>query len=198
MKLFWCPQTRAARAFWMLEELGVPYERVLIDLKDEEVKPADFLTASPMGKVPALVDGEVNLSESAAICLYLADRYSLGNLAPELDDPIRGKFLYWMMFVPAVIEPAMAEKFGGWETNKFSHGWGDYDSMIETMEAALNGNDWLLGDAFTAADVMVGSTCYFLKKFGILPENSSLHSYVDRCVKRPAYQKVLELDVAPE
>ena len=102
MKLYWCPKTRASRIVWMLEELDEPYERVLVDLSDKEApRPAGFLEASPMGKVPALADGEVKMSESAAICLYVADRYSSGKLAPTLDHPDRGRFLYWMMFTPA-------------------------------------------------------------------------------------------------
>lgn len=83
MKVYWAPQTRSTRALWMLEEIGIPYERELIDVQNpERSNPAEFLAASPMGKVPALVDGNVMMSESAAICLYLADRYSLGELAP--------------------------------------------------------------------------------------------------------------------
>ncbi|UTW60131.1 glutathione S-transferase [Kordiimonas sp. SCSIO 12603] len=196
MKLYWAPQTRSARALWMLEEIGQPYERELIEIKEGTARPDALLAASPMGKVPALVDGEASLSESAAICLYLADRYSLGNLAPALDSAERGKFLYWMMYVPGVIEPAMAEKFGGWEANKYSHGWGDYESMIETLVSALTGKEWLVGDKFTAADVMIGSTCYFMKKFNILPDNDVLDAYVARCLERPAYQTALKIDVA--
>ncbi|MCK0067892.1 glutathione S-transferase family protein [Kordiimonas laminariae] len=196
MKLYWAPQTRSARALWMLEEIGQPYERELIEIKEDTARPDALLAASPMGKVPALVDGDASLSESAAICLYLADRYSLGNLSPALDSAERGKFLYWMIYVPGVIEPAMAEKFGGWEANKYSHGWGDYDSMIETLVSALTGKEWLVGDKFTAADVMVGSTCYFMKKFNILPDNDVLGAYVARCLERPAYQTALKIDEA--
>ncbi len=76
MKLFWCPETRAARAVWILEESGVPYERVLGDIRNAEREDdADFLAASPMGKVPAIADGDVRMSDSVAICLYIADKY---------------------------------------------------------------------------------------------------------------------------
>ncbi|MDX1384389.1 MAG: glutathione S-transferase, partial [Thermoanaerobaculia bacterium] len=139
MKLFWCPQTRAARAVWMLEELGRPYERVLVDIRDSEApRDPEFALASPMGKVPALADGDVRLAESAAICLYLADRYASGRLAPPIDHPDRGRFLYWMFYTPAVVEPAMAEKFAGTEPNRLSHGWGDFDAMLETLAAGLD------------------------------------------------------------
>lgn len=195
MRLFWCPQTRAVRALWMLEELGLEYELVKTDVTaEEDPNRAELLTASPMGKVPALIDGDAKMSESAAICLYLADRYALGEMAPKLDGTERGKFLYWIMYTPAVIEPAMSEKFQGLDPNKYSHGWGDYDTMVKTLEDALVGRDWLIGDRFSAADVMVGSTCYFLKKFGIMPESPVLEAYVERCVARPANVKALAID----
>ena len=85
MKFYWCPKTRSSRVAWMLEETAVPYEREFIDIRSAEEKPAEFLAASPMGKVPAIADGEVRMAESAAICLYLADRYASGRLAPAID-----------------------------------------------------------------------------------------------------------------
>lgn len=190
--LYWAPRTRAARALWMLEELGQPFEIKQIDIRDEKstANPL-FRTASPMGKVPAISDGDAYVADSAAICLYLADKYPDAGLAPAVDDPARGAFLYWMMFTPGVLEPAMAEKFGGWETNKFQHGWGDYDSMIKTLEAGLQQGPWLMGEKFTAADVVVGASANFLKMFGILPEGSVIDAYIERCLARPAYQRTL-------
>ena len=195
MKLYWCPKTRAVRAVWMLEELGEPYERVFIDIRDPE-RPQNegFDLASPMGKVPALADGKVHLAESAAICLYVADRYASGQLAPALDDDDRGRFLYWMFFTPGVVEPAMSEKFSGAEANRFSHGWGDYDTTLATLESGLETGPWLLGERFTAADVMVGSSVVFLRQFGILPESPALHAYADRCLERPAYERAMALE----
>jgi len=197
MKLFWCPQTRAARVLWMVEELGIDYELVKTDIR-AEADPArsELLTASPMGKVPAIIDGDVRMAETAAICIYLADQYPDAGLAPVIGDSERGQYLYWMLYVPAVVEPAMSEKFSGGEANRLSHGWGDFPSMIETLEKGLAGKDWVMGDKFSAVDVMLGSTCYFLKKFGILPESSPLNAYVDRCIARPAYARALEIDAA--
>jgi len=195
--LFWAPKTRASRALWMLEEAGVDYEIEHVDIRAENRSDSDvFRSASPMGKVPALADGETVLAESAAICLYVADRYSAGTLAPALDDPLRGQYLYWTMFTPAVAEPAMAEKFSGAESNRSSHGWGDYDSMLATLEGGLASGPWILGDRFTAADVMVGSSVVFMRLFGILPESPSLNEYADRCLARPAYQAALAREEA--
>lgn len=195
MRLFWCAHTRAARAVWMLEELGIEYERVEIDVRDPAApKDPGFLEASPMGKVPALEDGDVRMAESAAICMYLADRYSPGTLAPATDDSDRGRYLYWMVYTPGVIEPAMGEKVGGWKINPGQHGWGSYESMISTLEGGLEPGPWLLGDRFTAADVMVGSSVVFLRQFKMLPDSDILNAYADRCLERPAYQRTLEIE----
>ena len=197
MKLYWSPQTRSTRAIWMLEEAGVDYERELVDIRSPQRKDtAEFLDASPMGKVPALADGDVRMAESAAICLYVADRYSPGTLAPAIDDPARGKFLYWLMYTPAVIEPAMSEKFNGVEPNRQRSGWGDFELMIETLERGIADRDWILGDAFTAADVMLGSSVVFMRLFDMLPDSAPLAAYADRCLARPAYQKALQLSEA--
>jgi glutathione S-transferase len=181
----------------MLEELGVPYERVLVNLREPEgASVAGFAEASPMGKVPALEDGDLRVADSAAICLYLADRYAAGRLAPAPDADARGRFLYWMFFSPGTMEPAMAEKMGEWHSNTQAYGWGDFDRMLRTLEAGLDPGPWLLGDVFTAADVMVGSTAAFMRMFDILPASDPVNAYVDRCLARPAYQKALAIDQA--
>jgi len=195
MKLFWCARTRASRVVWMLEELGVAYDREVVDLHDPGAREnAEFRLASPLGKVPALDDDGVRIADSAAICLYLADRYGGGKLAPGLDAPQRGRYLYWMFFSPSTMEPAMAEKMGGWKTNPGAYGWGDFDRMIAALESGVEAGPWVLGETFSAADVMVGSTAAFMRMFKILPANGSIDAYVDRCLARPAYQKALALD----
>jgi glutathione S-transferase len=188
MKLFWAPQTRAQRAIWMLEEAGIDYDMERIQLGSPD-QSDEFRAASPMGKVPAIVDGEVAMAESAAICLYVADRYCSGTLAPAMDDPQRGKYLYWTLYTPAVVEPAMSEKFNKVEANRQRSGWGDFDLMIETWDGALEGREWIAGDGFTAADVMLGSSAIFLRMFGMLPETRNLDAYADRCTQRPAYER---------
>ncbi len=198
MKLYWCPKTRAVRLIWMLEELGRPYQRVLIDIRDPAApRDAGFALASPMGKVPALADGEVHLAESAAICLYLADRSAGGDLAPALDDAARGRFLYWMFYTPAAIEPALSEKFTGAVPNRFTSGWGDFPTMIRTLEQGIAASSpWLLGERFSAADVMIGNSVLFMRQFNVLPESPTLAAYADRCLARPAFQRALAIDAA--
>jgi glutathione S-transferase len=197
MKLYWAPQTRSSRIVWMLEEAGVDYAIETVDIRAEPRQDSKaFLAASPMGKVPALSDGDVAMSESAAICLYLADRYCAGELAPAVDDNERGRFLYWMFFTPAVIEPSMAEKFNGIEPSPARNAWGSFELMLQTLQRALEGKAWLLGDRFSAADVMVGSSVVFMRMFKMLPEAPALNAYADRCLERPAYRKALSLEPA--
>ena len=106
----------------------------------------------------------------------------------------RGKFLYWVMYTPAVIEPALGEKVNGIEPNPTRSGWGSFDLTLRTLEAELNGKTWLINDQFTAADVLVGSSVAFMSMFGMLPESESLKGYVDRCLERPACQKTLAME----
>ena len=194
MKLFWAPQTRSTRAFWMLEEAGIGYDTEIIDIRAENRNDSDeFLAASPMGKVPAIIDGDVKMSESAAICLYIADRYCAGRLAPAVDSAERGKFLYWVMYTPAVLEPAMSEKFNKVPPSKARSGWGDFDSMIRTFDDGMEGRKWILGNDFSAADVMLGSSAVFLRMFEMLPATRNLDAYADRCLERPGYVRAMEL-----
>lgn len=201
--LFWCPQTRASRILWLLGEMDQPFDVRLIDIRNPEAKgDPDFAAASPMGKVPALMDttanGTVRVADSAAIALYLADRYPSAGLAPAVDDPSRGQFLYWMTYTPGVIEPAMMERFTGQEVSRASSGWGNFDTMIEVLEAALQDNTWIMGEQFCAADVLLGSSVHFIKMFGILPESATLEKYLQRCLARPAFAQALARDTELE
>ena len=193
--LYCCPRTRASRSLWLLEELGQPFSVRLIDIRDEQARNAiDFRAASPMGKVPALADGKVKMADSAAIAIYLADRYPQAGLAPAVDDPLRGRYLFWMTFTPGAIEPAIAEKFNGWEVSRAQSGWGNFNQMLDTLDSGLRHGPWILGEHFSAADTLVGSSVYFMKLFGILPARPHLHAYLERCLARPAYAMALARD----
>ncbi len=193
MKLYWSPGTRAIRTVWMLEEAGLDYKRVSVDLRRPERSP-EFLAASPMGKVPALSDGDVSMWESAAICLYLADRYASGRLAPVATASDRGLYLQWMFFAPGAIEPATAEKEAGRLSVPRVNGWGSFEKMIDTWQRALAGRTWIAGDCFTAADVMLGSCAIAMRMNGTLPNSSALEAYADRCLARDAYQRAIAVE----
>jgi glutathione S-transferase len=192
MKLYWCPKTRAIRALWMLEELEVPFELVLIDIRNPAAKDdSQFRAASPMGKVPALEDGATRLWDSGAICAYLADQYPAAGLAPAIGSPDRGKYLQWLLYPNSVIEPAMAEKFSNTPVSASAHGWGSFEQMLVVLRAGLASGPWILGESFSAADVLLGTACHFLRKFKILENDPVVFAYVDRCHERPAFQRAL-------
>ena len=111
IKLYWSPRSRSFSAIWLMEETGLPYERVLTDITTGAQKAPEYLAVNPMGKVPALKDGDAALGESAAICAYIADRYPETKLAPGVTDPLRAKYLQWMFFSPSCIEPALIQIF---------------------------------------------------------------------------------------
>ena len=196
MKLYWCPKTRAVRALWMLEELGVPYERVAIDIRDASAKALpSFRAVSPLGKVPALEDGSTRLWDSGAICGYLADQYPAAGLAPAIGSAERGAYLQWLMFTNAVIEPAMAEKFSNAPVSTAAHGWGSYDQMLSVLREGLARGPWILGARFSAADVLLGTAIHFLHQFKILGDEPLLTAYTDRCQARPAFERAAKMDV---
>ena len=196
MKLYWCPKTRAVRALWMLEELGVPYERVSIDIRDPSAKALpSFRAVSPLGKVPALEDGSTRLWDSGAICGYLADQYPAAGLAPAIGSAERGAYLQWLMFTNAVIEPAMAEKFSNAPVSTAAHGWGSYDQMLSVLREGLARGPWIQGARFSAADVLLGTAIHFLRQFKILGDEPLLSAYADRCQARPAFERAAKMDV---
>ena len=150
MKLYWCPRTRSFTALWLMEETGQPYERVLTDISTGAQRNADYLKINPMGKVPALQDGDATLAESAAICAYVAERYPDAKLAPPVGDPARAKYLYWLFFSPGCVEPAMMQLATKVEMNPVAAGWGDAQRVIDVLDTALQKGPWLLGDNLSA------------------------------------------------
>lgn len=187
--LYHHPFSRAAGSLWALEEAGQPYELSFVDIMKGGQKSADIVAINPMGKLPTLTDGDVVVTEAAAIALYLADRYSPGNLAPALDDPRRGTYLRWAFYAPSVIEPGATAKMYKVEFKPGQVGWGDYDSMVKTMEYAIAGKQWILGDTFSMADVVFGGTVRFMLQFKMVEATPTLSAYVDRCNQRPALQR---------
>src|SRR5260221_13535632 len=148
MKLYGSPRTRSFSALWMMEETGQPYERVLTDIATGAQKKPEFLAVNPMGKVPALQDGEATLAEQSAICAYVAERYPEAKLAPPLGDVRRAKYLYWLFFAPGCIEPAMVQVATKIEMNPVAAGWGDAQLVFDVLDAALAKGPWILGEQF--------------------------------------------------
>ena len=189
MKLYWCPRTRSFSALWLMEETGQPYERVLIDLNKNDQKSPDYLKINPMGKVPALQDGDVSVAESAAICAYVAERYPEAKLAPPVGDPRRAKYLQWLFFGPGCIEPAMVQVSTKIEMNPVAAGWGDAQRVFDVLDDALAKGPWLLGETFSAADIIIGSGLNFsVRLFKMIASRPSFEAYIERCMARPAFQ----------
>lgn len=190
MKLYWSPRTRSFSALWLMEETGQPYERVPVDLSAGAQKAPDFLAINPMGKVPALTDGAASVAESAAICAYVAERCPDAKLAPPVGDPRRARYLQWLFFAPGCIEPAMVQLFTKLEIQETAAGWGSATRVLDVLDAALAEGPWLLGDMFTAADIMVGSGLNFgVRTFKVMPSRPSFERYLDACAARPAFQR---------
>ena len=194
--LYHHPWSRASGTVWMLEETGVDYELRWVDIMAGAQKTPEFLSLNPMGKLPVLVDGDVVVSESAAIGVYLGDRYASGRLAPALDDPARGTYLRWAFFAPSVIEPAAAARPSGGNFNAGAVGWGTYETMLDATEAAVGAGPWLLGDKFTMADVILGGTLRFMLTFKMIEPRSAFTDYVQRLDARPAFLRSVARNAA--
>lgn len=184
--LFHHPFSRAANVVWMLEEVGVPYALEHVDLMQGEQHSAAFREKNPMGKLPALVDGDAKVTEGAAIGMYLADRYAYGTLAPKVDDPARATYLRWILFAPSVIEPGCYAHASNWDYKPGQAGWGTYEDMLTSIEEAIGEGPWLLGERFTMADVIFGGTVRYMLRFKMLEARPSFVAYAERLNARPA------------
>jgi glutathione S-transferase len=190
MKLYWSPRSRSFTTLWLMEEVGQPYERVLTDISAGAQRKAEYLAVNPMGKVPALQDGDATMAEAAAICAYVAERYPEAKLAPPVGDPLRAKYLYWLFFSPGCIEPTIVQLATKIEMNPVAAGWGDAQRVIDVLDAALQKGPWLLGENFSAADIVIGSGLNFgVRLFKMIPARPSFDAYIARCMARPAFQR---------
>jgi glutathione S-transferase len=195
LKLYWAPQSRAARALWMMEEAGLPYERVLVDIRADQQSRPDFAAINPMMKVPALSDGDASLAESAAICAYMAEKAP--HLAPPMGSPERARYLHALFFAANCVEGAYAEKFGNLQVPAMQAGWGSFERVMGVLEDWLRQGPWLLGEQFSAADVMLGSDLNFgVNAFGIVDPRPVFSAYLDRCMQRPAFRRAQAIDAA--
>ncbi len=194
MKLYWSPRSRSFTTLWLMEETDEPYERVLTDISTGANKTPDYLAINPMGKVPALADGDAVMAESAAICTYVADRYPQAKLAPPIGDPRRAKYLQWMFFAPSCIEPAILQAYLKLEIPAVSAAWGSTTQTFDVLDQALEKGPWLLGDDFSAADVAIGAGInYAIRMFKMVPTRPNFDRYLDACAARPAFQTAAKL-----
>ncbi len=190
MKHYYNPMSRAMTTLWMFAELDVEPEQALVDIQSGETATPEFRAINPMGKIPTLVDEGVVITEVAAICAYLADKFPEKGLAPKPGTPLRGQY-YRYMFVPGTtLEPMLTVKsMNVGDYSAMSAGFGDMERCLTTIDAMTPETDWALGDTFTAADIVFGGTLdFFVQTGGIDEPTSKLRAYVRRLKDRPAYQ----------
>ncbi len=192
---FHAPQTRSGGTLALFEELGVPYDLHVLNIKTGELRRLEYLSINPMGKVPAIRHGDALITEQAAVFMYLADLYPEAKLAPPIGDPQRGPYLRWMVFYGSCFEPALIDKsMQRTPATPSTSPYGDFDTMLKTLTDQLGGGPYLLGETFSAADVLWGSALNWTLKFKLVPELPVLRAYVDRIQSRPAIQRAAKKD----
>ena len=198
MKLYHCKQSRSSRVLWCLEELGLEYEIEVLPFDPKALKPADYLQLKPFSKVPVLVDGGLIMSESVAIVQYLLEHYAEGRLEPARSSPDYGLFLQWMHFGEATLMGPVALLAGhsallpeaDRRPELAEQGRRDFQHYAETMGATLAKQDYLVGNEFTAADIVVGYVVHMAQVFGAeLP--APVAAYHARLAARPAFVKAM-------
>ncbi len=196
LTLYHAAPSRSSIVRWMLEELGEPYDIHLLNLTKGEQLAPDYLAINPMGKVPALKHGEAIVAEAAAICTYLADEFPQAKLNIPIGDRRRGEYLKWLFFGPSCIEPAMIDRAmpRSEQPRRGTLGYGDFDTVMDVTARAVEQGPYLMGEQFTAADVVVGSTLRWGLMFKLLPERSEFMRYVGRLQERPALQRAIAAD----
>ena len=200
LKLYYATQTRAGRPRWLLEEIGAPYELVRLDLAKGDQKKPDYLKINPTGTVPAMVDGDLALFESAAICLYLADKFPDKRLAPPIGTPARGRYYQWVQYAMCGLEPPLVTMFMHTmmrpEAQRIpalvDEARTQLKGVLGVLEQALAGRSYMVGDGFTVADVMIASTLGWARMMGLIGTDlPSVTGYLDRMLARPAMQRAL-------
>jgi glutathione S-transferase len=191
LTLYHAAPSRSSIIHWMLEEIGEPYEVQLLSLSKGDNRAPDYLAVNPMGKVPALRHGDAVITEAAAICAYLADEFPRAKLNVPIGDPRRGPYLKWLFFGPSCIEPAMVDRAfpRKEEARRAALGYGDFGTVLNVVADAVARGPYILGEQFTAADVVIGSTLRFGMLFKLLPERPEFTTYTGRLAQRPALQR---------
>src|SRR6476469_251167 len=188
--------SRSSIVLWMLEELGEPYDVDLLSLAKGENRAPAYLAVNPMGKVPALRHGDAVITEVAAICTYLADEFPAAKLNVPVGTPERGVYLKWLFFGPSCIEPAVIDRAAPRkeEARRAMLGYGDFDTCMNVVAKAVDKGPWIMGEQFTAADVVIGCNIRFGTMFKLIPERPEFTAYAARIAARPAAQRAAAKD----
>jgi glutathione S-transferase len=192
------PMSRGRIVRWMLEEVGAPYRTEILDFAGS-MKSPEYLAVNPMGKVPAIRHGETVVTEGAAICAYLADAFPDAGLAPPPGDKARGPYYRWLFFAAGPVESASINGALGVvvpEGREVMVGYGNMARVVDVLETAVAGREYIAGDRFSAADVYVGSQIGWGLQFGWLEKRPAFVTYWDAISRRPAAIRAREIDDA--
>jgi glutathione S-transferase len=194
LTLYHIAPSRSSIVHWMLEEIGAPY--ALHQLKGGENRAPAFLAVNPMGKVPTIDHDGVVVTEAAAICTYLADAFPQAKLNVPIGDKRRGPYLKWLFFNPSCVEPAIMDRAypRKGDAPQAALGYGDYDTVMDVLAKGVSAGPYILGEQFTAADVVVGSGLRYGMMFKLIPERPEFVSYVARLNERPAAKRAQAKD----
>jgi glutathione S-transferase len=193
--LFHAPRSRSLTVYFMLEELGVPYELKILNLAKGEHKKPDYLAINPMGKVPTIKIGEEIVFETPAICCYLAELFPERNLSFSIDSGRRGEYLKWLFFTSACLEPAVIDYILKRDNpDPSSIGYGTLGKTISTIEKSLKNAPWIMGNTFSAADVVLGSAVFWAKMVGAIKKDSILDAYAIRIAERETHKRTVSVD----
>ena len=196
LTLYHIAPSRSSIALWMLEEIGEPYDIHLLSMKTGANREPAYLAVNPMGKVPALRHGDAVITEVAAVCCYLADAFPQAGLNIPQGDPRRGPYLKWLFFGPGTLEGAVMDRAfpRAAQAPRAALGYGDFDTTMDVVAAAVTPGPYLMGEKFTAADVVIGSNLRWATQFKLIPERKEFVDYVARFVDRPAAKRAAAKD----
>lgn len=194
--LYHASKSRSSRFIWLLEEIGEPYTIETVALRGREGQTPDpaYRAIHPHGKVPAIQHDGVTIFESAAIALYLSDAFPAAGVGVPIGDKRRGPYLTWLAYYAGVLEPAFVGKANGFTTTGTGIGWAPTEDILAHLVATLERAPFVVGEQFTAADVLYGSTLALFQGSRLLPPNDTINAYVDRIKARPAYQRAAAKD----
>ncbi len=198
LTLYYAVPSRGIIVHWMLEEIGQPYETKILSLEDEEHKTAEYMAINPMGRVPTLVHGNVVVTETAAICAYLAETFPEAGLDVPVGSLNRGAYLRWLFFGPVTAEPSVLwASLGEVKTEVDYKPVAELDDVVNVLAAAVKDKEFIVDGHFTTADVLIGSTIMWgTQLMPVMPERPELLEYWARLEKRAAWQKSFGIDKA--
>ncbi|MEO6898158.1 MAG: glutathione S-transferase family protein [Caldimonas sp.] len=193
--LFHSPQSRSTGVLALLEEIGADYDLHFLNAKNGEQRRHEYLSINPMGKVPAILHDGSLVTEQGAVYVYLADLYGDAELAPAIDDPLRGSYLRWFFFYGSSFEPAIVDRSMKRQAAPLSMSpYGDYETMFGTVQQQLAKGPFFLGANFTALDLLWGTALRWTTRFELVPESNVVGDYIERIVARPAVKRAESID----